>query len=135
MGNSGYEYSVFYNSNNLTAINVNSGNPNYSSENGVLYNNNKSTLICYPAGKTGSSFTIPNSVNGIGDSAFSNCTSLTSVTFSMGSAIISDNFLVNIFPEGSSGNGGSTLRTAYLSGGGGAGTYTRASGGTTWAKQ
>jgi len=43
----------------LTTINVDSGNRNYSSEQGVLYNKNKSTLIAYPPGKKGA-FTIPN---------------------------------------------------------------------------
>ena len=64
----------------LTAININSENTAYSSTGGVLYNKNKTILIKYPAGKTGSSFTIPNSVTTIENRAFSRCTSLTSVT-------------------------------------------------------
>jgi len=63
----------------LTAINVAAGNSAYTSEDGVLYNKNKTTLIQYPAGKTGSSFTIPDSVTSIGSSAFGG-TSLTSIT-------------------------------------------------------
>jgi hypothetical protein len=65
---------------NLTTINVASDNTVYVSENGVLYDKAKTTLIRYPTRKTGSSFNIPDSVNCIGDSAFSGCSSLASVT-------------------------------------------------------
>ncbi|MBR5643967.1 MAG: leucine-rich repeat domain-containing protein [Salinivirgaceae bacterium] len=63
----------------LTAINVGSANINYLSENGVLFNKDKTTIVCCPAGKTGT-YTIPNSVTSIGCSAFSGCSGLTSVT-------------------------------------------------------
>ena len=42
----------------LAVINVASGNNTYSSENGVLYNKNRTVLMRYPGGKKGS-FTIP----------------------------------------------------------------------------
>jgi len=74
------DYSAFSGCTSLTAINVASGNSAYTSENGVLYNKNKTNLIQYPAGKTGSSFTIPNSVTRIESYAFSGCTSLTNIT-------------------------------------------------------
>ena len=61
-----------------TAVNVASENKNYSSENGVLYNKQKTVLLYGEACK--GTFKIPNSVTSIGDSAFSGCTSLTSVT-------------------------------------------------------
>ena len=64
----------------LTKILVSSNNEKYSSENGVLYNMSKTTLIKYPAGKKDTSFTIPNSVTSIGDHAFYDCSGLTSVT-------------------------------------------------------
>ena len=63
---------------NLTDINVNSGNAHYSSINGVLYDKNASTLIFCPVKKT--SLTIPNSVETIGWMAFYNCSGLTSIT-------------------------------------------------------
>ena len=63
----------------LTSINVASDNPNYCSVNGVLFNKNQTTLISYPGGKQGV-YTIPNSVTSIGESAFSDCYGLTSVT-------------------------------------------------------
>ena len=64
---------------NLTAINVDIANTSYSSQDGVFYNKNKTTLIQYPQGKTGA-FTIPDSVTAIGNSAFADCTKLTGVT-------------------------------------------------------
>jgi hypothetical protein len=45
-----------------------------------LYSIDKKTLIAYPAGKTATSFIIPNSVKSIGDYAFVGSTSLVSVT-------------------------------------------------------
>jgi hypothetical protein len=69
---------------NLTAINVGSGNTNYSSEQGILYNKSKTTLMQYPAGKTGSSFAIPNSVTSIGVEAFMDCKNLISITIPNG---------------------------------------------------
>jgi len=45
-----------------------------------LYSKDKTSLRTYPAGKTGNSFTIPNSVTGIGWGAFQGITSLTSIT-------------------------------------------------------
>jgi hypothetical protein len=64
----------------LNVINAGSGNSAYSSENGVLYNKNKSILVTYPAGKKETYFTIPNSVTSIGNNAFLDCENLTSVT-------------------------------------------------------
>ena len=63
---------------NLTSINVIAPNANYSSLNGVLFNNTQTTLIEFPAG-LGGSYTIPNGVITIGY-AFDGCTQLTSVT-------------------------------------------------------
>jgi len=65
---------------NFTAINVAGGNKTYASQDGVLYDKNKKTLILYPRGKTATTFTIPNGVTTIGDNAFYNCNFLTSVT-------------------------------------------------------
>jgi len=115
----------------LAAINVGSGNNDYCSENGVLYNKSKTTLHTYPAGKTAGSFiipdgvtkienfalsgsanltsvTIPDSVTSIGYDVFGGCTSLTSVTFK---GTIS-----------SFGSNPGDLREKYLAGG--PGTYT-----------
>jgi hypothetical protein len=64
----------------LTSINVASDNSNYCSVDDVLFNKDKTTLIQYPGGKQGASYTIPNSVTSIGAGAFYNCSGLTSVT-------------------------------------------------------
>jgi uncharacterized repeat protein (TIGR02543 family) len=74
------ENSAFGGCTSLTAINVGSSNTEYSSDNGVLYNKGKTTLLAYPAGKKDVSYTIPNSVTIIGGSAFMDCTGLTIVT-------------------------------------------------------
>ena len=71
--------SVFSGCDSLMNITVATSNPNYSSENGVLFNKDKTTLILYPIGKTDVSYTIPDSVTSIGDGAFYGCSSLTSV--------------------------------------------------------
>jgi len=64
----------------LRAIMVDTNNLAYSSVDGVLFNQNQTALIQYPAGKDGSQCTIPDSVTNIGGFAFSDCTSLNSIT-------------------------------------------------------
>ncbi|MDV4151843.1 leucine-rich repeat protein [Clostridium sp. AL.422] len=71
--------SAFYNCTSLNSIDVDVGNVNYSSLDGVLYDKLQTKLICYPVGKIGP-FTIPDSVNLINTSAFERCTNLTSIT-------------------------------------------------------
>ena len=56
--------------NDLKSINVDSDNENYSSEDGVLFNKNKTTLLSYPAKKEGTNYSILSSVEYIGASAF-----------------------------------------------------------------
>src|SRR6266567_1730386 len=68
----------------LTDITVDSANQNYSSIGGVLFDKGQTTLIQYPSAKAGASYTIPNSVTRIGDSAFAGCASLTHVTIGNG---------------------------------------------------
>ena len=64
----------------LTAIYVAEGNTTYTSEDGVLFSKDKTMLYRYPAGKMENEYAIPESVTSIGDCAFSECSSLTSVT-------------------------------------------------------
>ena len=64
----------------MTEINVEIGNPNYVSINGLLYDKALTTLLQYPAAKAGTTFNIPSSVTSIGAEAFAYCTSLTSVS-------------------------------------------------------
>ena len=73
----------------LTSITVADANLNYSSDAGVLFNKDATTLIIYPVGKTGTSYTVPASVTSISDAAFRNATSLKTVTFGTGSQLTS----------------------------------------------
>ena len=74
----------------LTAINVDVNNPNYSSVDGVLFDKSKAEIIKYPRGKSGETYTIPNTVVSIANGAFSEC-SLTSVSISGDLISIGDN--------------------------------------------
>jgi len=72
----------------LTAITVDEDNANYASVDGVLFDKAKTTIIMFPVGKTGA-FTIPNSVESIGGSAFPS-TGLTAITIPSSVASIAD---------------------------------------------
>ena len=74
------EVSAFNECNSLKSITVSSNNTKFSSEEGVLFDKDKTTLIKYPIGKEEKSYTVPNSVTKIEDSAFSECSSLESIT-------------------------------------------------------
>ena len=83
----GVEYSVtgiaelvFTNCPALTAIDVVPENARYSSQDGVLFNKDKTVLVQYPRAKAGNSYTIPNSVDSIGSRAFQQCSTLTQIT-------------------------------------------------------
>ena len=70
---------VFTKCSSLESIIVNSNNPNYSSDdNGILYNKDKTILICCPenVGNGITEFTIPNLVEEIGENAFEECRKL-----------------------------------------------------------
>jgi len=75
----GIGYAAFSKCGSLKSIDVGEGNTEYSSEDGVLFDKNKTVLIHFPAGK-GGHYTIPDGVTSIGDHAFIKCSSLTSVT-------------------------------------------------------
>lgn len=74
---------AFANCEDLTSIAVEPGNPNYMSEDGVLFSKDKTELHSYPAGKSGDTYNIPSGVTSIGDRAFISC-GLTSVTIPFG---------------------------------------------------
>ncbi len=65
--------------NNLEAINVNPKNRYFKSVDNILFNKNKSTLICYPAKKEGTSYIIPDSVTVVSDWAFCDCRELSEI--------------------------------------------------------
>ncbi|MDR3706640.1 MAG: leucine-rich repeat domain-containing protein [Paludibacteraceae bacterium] len=70
----------FWYCSNLTSITVDASNTNFVNVDGVLFNKNKTTLICYPAGNTASTYSIPSTVLAIDSDAFGDCTNLTSIT-------------------------------------------------------
>ena len=63
----------------LTTFKLADGNNSFTIDNGILYNKEKTILICCPAGKTGA-LTLPESVKEIGANGFYNCSQLTSVS-------------------------------------------------------
>ena len=81
-------YGAFIGSTNLTNITVAAGNPEYSSEGGILFNKDKSEIIAYPSTK--GSVTTPVGVTRIGFQAFRDCTALTTITILSGVTFIRD---------------------------------------------
>ena len=71
---------VFNYFDNITSVNVPSGNKKYSSVAGVLYSKDKKKLIFYPRGKKGTKYTIPYGTETIGKYAFDKSQYLKSVT-------------------------------------------------------
>ncbi len=71
---------AFYDCPSLISIEVSADNTVYSSENGILFNKDKTTLIQYPAGKTDMSYATPNNTTTISEHAFYNCSSLANMT-------------------------------------------------------
>lgn len=70
----------------LSAFAVDPENTEYTAENGVLYNKNKTKIISVPAGKTGS-FVIPKEIEVLGFGAFEN-SKLTDITIEEGSSLV-----------------------------------------------
>lgn len=71
---------AFEKCNSLKSIYVDSKNNIYSNDDeGVLFDKNKKTLVCYPAGKTSESYSVSDGVVTIGVWAFSGCINIKSV--------------------------------------------------------
>ncbi len=70
---------AFHNCKSLTSIIADEKNATYASQDGVLYNKDKTNIICVPRGMEGS-VSLPNTVTSICGSAFAGCTGLTSIT-------------------------------------------------------
>ena len=84
-------WGVFSNCSSLTAITVDKENVNYCSEDGVLFDKDKTELIQYPASKSNSKYIIPNSTDSLGDYAFYGCMFLTDITIPNSVTLIGDN--------------------------------------------
>ena len=65
---------------NLESINVDNNNKNYSSEDGVLFNKNKTILFTYPRHKNTAKYIIPNTVEDC--YGLNGCTTIEEITFS-----------------------------------------------------
>ena len=79
---------AFYDCTNLNSINVSEDNSFYSSQKGILYNKDQTTIIKVP--RKISSLEILNTVTSIGNYAFYNCSKLTSITIPEGVTTIGD---------------------------------------------
>ena len=80
----------------LESISVDNANQYYLSENGVLFDHDKKTLIVYPANKSETSYAIPDSVTTIEKGAFYHSQNLVSVTMAEGlSAIETEAFMLS----------------------------------------
>jgi hypothetical protein len=71
--------SPFIRCNRVTSITVDAKNPNYSSEDGIVFDKEKTALFVFPAGRTGN-YTVPDRVTRIKGNAFRDCHGLTGVT-------------------------------------------------------
>lgn len=65
----------------LTTLTVDIGNPDYCSENNIIYNGDKSKLICAIPSYSGD-LVVPATVKEIGDNAFAECDGLSSIDLS-----------------------------------------------------
>ena len=71
-------YGVFRDT-NAGEISVSANNKNYTTIDGVLYNKTKTTVLAFPCARAGS-YTIPEGVTSVFDSAFSSCRFLTDIS-------------------------------------------------------
>lgn len=63
-------YESFPDSGDLVSVEVDEGNMFFSSEDGILFNKERTELVLYPSSKTEDSFTVPDTVTTIGSYAF-----------------------------------------------------------------
>ncbi|MBE6849584.1 MAG: hypothetical protein E7502_06770 [Ruminococcus sp.] len=74
------EYNAFQGCNNLSAINVEAGNTEYASTDGVLFDKSKETLIRYPVNKPETEYVVPDGVESLAFGAFYDNDHLTAIT-------------------------------------------------------
>lgn len=74
---------------NVENIFVENGNESYTSNDGVLFNKDRSELIAYPAGRKGE-YRIPSTTTKLGDKSFRNCDGLDRVTITKNIELIGE---------------------------------------------
>ncbi len=70
---------AFINCESLASFDVPADHPNLAVTDGVLFSKPDKKLVCYPAGKQGTSYSVPDGTLIIGDSSFRGCESLSAV--------------------------------------------------------
>ena len=78
------ENEVFLACSSLTEITVNENNNHYSSADGVLYNDIKTEILCYPMAKSGDNYIVPGTVSKIHTYAFCGNLNLEKIVFPQG---------------------------------------------------
>lgn len=81
---------TFMDCDQLTRVTISPENPAYQAIDGVIYTKDGRTLVCYPAGRTGSHFDVPVGVKAIGGHAFYGNDYLESVSLPLGLETIED---------------------------------------------
>ena len=74
------DWTAFDRCGSLIAINVNNGNQSFSSKDGIVFNKDKTKLICCPEGKS-DEYVIPNTVTSIADNAFNGCNNISNIYY------------------------------------------------------
>ncbi len=69
---------------NIRLINVSASNPDYSSQDGVVFNKDMTKLLLYPSTLEAEMYTVPAGVTEIGDSAFNGNTNLKTIVLPAG---------------------------------------------------
>ena len=89
------EGSAFSGCTSIAEITVSPDNKNFSSVDGVLFSKDMSALLVYPKGNKRSTYTVPDSVTEIGNSAFRDCENLTKITIPDGVTEIGNSAFYN----------------------------------------
>ena len=79
---------AFFNSKNLKVFTIAQDNDNFRTDESVLFDKKMETLYCYPAGKEGESYTVPDTVKTLWGGCFGCNDNLTSLTLPEGLKVI-----------------------------------------------
>lgn len=81
---------VFLGCTALQSVDCDSANNLFFSSGGILYNKSQTRLIQYPAGKSGTAYTVPNTVNTVGPWSLARCANLVTLTLPAALTAIGD---------------------------------------------